>query len=719
MAAFAHGQTPVFTYHNDNGRTGQYSGEILLGPSTVSASAFGKRFTYMVDGAVYAQPLYMPRVSIGGTLHDVLFVATAHDSVYAFDADNPGSGQPLWRVSFLDSANGVTSVPEPDVSCPVISPELGIVGTPAIDAQSGTLYAIAFTKEPGPSYVYRLHALDITSGAERPSSPVAIAPAGFVPLAHKQRGALLVSGGLVYSAWGSHCDQGTYHGWLVANDEVTLNQTAVYNTTPNGNGASLWNAGAGPAADQSGNVFVVTANGDFDANTGGTEYGDSVLKLSPMSLALSDFFTPFNQSLLDDADLDLGSSGTLLLPDSAGSSAHPHLLVTAGKEGRLYLLDRDNLGGAQAYSDVSALASLPVLGQSAFGMAAWFNGSVYIASQQSPLRAFVVSEAAVSSAAQLESADMLGNLGASPSISSNGTASGVVWLYGYSGGPTLRAYDAATLAELYNSQNQPWDLPDSYAEFAVPTVANGKVYVGTLDSVTMYGARIGVAPVIGGVANAASYEAQALAPGSLVAIFGTELSMITASAPSVPLPVSLADVSIQVNGFPAPLLYISPGQINAQLPAELSEGTAQMVVSVAGVPSAAFNIDIQASAPGIFTASGTAAAINLDGGVNGPTEPVPVGSAISVFLTGTAPLEANVVDGAAALPGSTANAAANVSATLGGEPAPVLYAGPAPNFVGLIQVNLTVPALPTGSFPLVITVNGKATNPALVYVQAQ
>ncbi len=358
-------QTSVVTSHNDNARTGRYLNELLLSPASVGAGMFGKRRVLNVDGAVYAQPLYLSRVKIAGSgFHNVLFVATSHDSLYAFDADDESGAGPLWQVSFLDAASGVTTVSESDVGCPVI-PELGISGTPVIDPEAGTIYLIAYTKESGNQYVYRLHAIDVTNGVERPGSPVEIQPAGFVPLAHKQRTALLLTNGVVYSSWSGNCDDGTYHGWLMAQDAATLKLTAFFNASPGDSGASFWNGGAGPASDAQGNIFAVSANGDFDGDAALAEYDESVLRFTPApALTAADQFTPFNKLELDAADLDLGSSGALVLPDEAGSTAHPHLLFTSGKEGRIYLLDRDALGGVQTGADSGALASLPALGGS-------------------------------------------------------------------------------------------------------------------------------------------------------------------------------------------------------------------------------------------------------------------------------------------------------------------------------------------------------------------
>ena len=344
-------QASVTTYHNDNARTGQYLNETLLTPASLAAGGFEKRNFLAVDGAVYAQPLYLSRVKMGAAgFHNVLFVATSHDSLYAFDADAPGS-KPLWQVSFLNAAGGVTTVSGADVDCDVI-PELGIAGTPVIDENSGTIYLIAYTKEPQNRYVYRLHAIDVTSGGERPGSPVEIEPPGFVPLAHKQRTALLLSNGVIYSSWSGNCDLGAYHGWVMAHDASTLTLAGFFNASPGDSGASFWNGGAGPASDAQGDIYVVSANGDFDGDAALAEYDESVLRITPaLGLLAADQFTPFNKLMLDQQDLDLGSSGAVVLPDEAGSSAHPHVLFTSGKEGRMYLLDRQALGGVQVGSD--------------------------------------------------------------------------------------------------------------------------------------------------------------------------------------------------------------------------------------------------------------------------------------------------------------------------------------------------------------------------------
>lgn len=707
-------QPSVVTYHNDNARTGQYLNEILLTPEGLKAGSFEKRYFFPLDGAVYAQPLYLSRVKIPGKgFHNVLFVATSHDSLYALDADDESTATPLWRVSFLDAASGVTTVSETDVNCPVIS-ELGISGTPVIDPNSGTIYAIVYTKEAGSQYVYRLHAIDVTSGAERPGSPVVIQPSGFVPLDHKQRTGLLLLNGTVYSSWSGNCDHGTYHGWVMAHDATTLQLTGVFNDSAGVSGASFWNGGAGPAADEQGNIFVVSANGDFSGNVSLAQYDESVLRIAPApQLAMADQFTPFNKVLLDQQDLDLGSSGALVLPDQAGSQAHPHMLFTSGKEGRMYLLDRDALGGVQLGSDSAALASLPIPGTGAtFGSAAYFNGFIYVAPSNSPMLAFPVAGASLGSLPAASTSIGNGPLGATPSISANSTRDGIVWTITAADGGQLLAYDASDLSELFDSNARASDQLPGYTEFTVPTIADGKVFAPTGGGLAIYAEAALDTPVITAVVNAGSYS-PSIAPGSLISIFGSGLAAMTATASSIPFPMSIADTSVTVNGIPAPLLYESPAQINAQLPWETLAGPATVVVRTRGASSAPINIGVQPAAPGLFTdEAGFARALNADGSVNSKANPALAGGIISVFFTGQGAVTTPVDDGAAPLAGQTISASSKVSASIGGLPAQIDFVGLAPLYPGLAQINLKVPALASGSYPLTILIAGRASNAA-------
>src|SRR5579885_2827580 len=498
-------QVNVLTYQYDNTRAGANLKETVLTPGNVNANQFGKLFAYPVDGYVYGQPLYLAGVPMPGKgAHNVVYVATEHDSVYAFDADsNAGpNAAPLWQVSFLNPAAGVTTVPYQDTRCDQIVPEIGITSTPVIDPASGTLYVVAMTKEALKGvvgYVHRLHALDVSTGAERPGSPVTIQASYpgtgeggstlvFQPRNYKQRPGLLLLNGVVYTAWSSHCDIGVYHGWLIGYDARSLQQVAVYNNTPNGNEGSFWASGAAPAADAAGNIYLVAGNGTFDSSTGGPDLGESYIKLSPAGgLAVADYFAPFNAAALNDADVDVGSSGVALLGDEAGSSAHPHLMVGAGKEGRIYLLDRDNLGKQQAGSDSQIVQSIPGVIGSLFGTPAYFNQTVYFCGVDQSMMAFRMANGMLPPTPTSQTAARFAYPGCVPSISASGTANGIVWML--EGSPALHAYDASNLAsELYNSnQNRGRDALGSYVKFSVPTVANGKVYAGTQNALAVYG----------------------------------------------------------------------------------------------------------------------------------------------------------------------------------------------------------------------------------------
>jgi len=506
----------VLTNRNDNARSGLNPDEQVLTPATVSAATFGMIFSHPVDGAVYAQPLVMTGVSVlnQGT-HNVVFVATEHDSVYAFDADNALglNAAPLWRRSLLNDAPAGTMaapVPSEDVGTPDLSPEIGITSTPVIDPVTGTLYTVAKTKEvsaTGTSYLQRLHALDVGSGAEKFGGPVVIsasvngAGAGtdgsghvpFIALRELNRPGLLLLNGIVYIAFGSHGDVPPTHGWLLGYDAATLQQVAVLNLTPNGNLGSIWMSGCGPAADQQGNIFVSTGNGDYDLSTGGVEAGDSDLRLQPGAggIAIADYFTPTNQVTLSDLDLDLGSGGILLLPDQP--TEPKHLAVQCGKEGRIYVLDRDNMGHFNAAGDnvVQSFKALP----SCYSTPVFFNDTLFYgpgdgASQG--LSAFGFAGGQFTTAAVSQAATGFPYPGVSPVVSANGSSNGVLWVIEPSLPAVLHAYLPADLSqELYDSNQAEGgaDHPGDGVKFAVPTVCNGKVYVGTQNGVYVYGLR--------------------------------------------------------------------------------------------------------------------------------------------------------------------------------------------------------------------------------------
>jgi hypothetical protein len=583
----------VLSYHNDLARTGQNLKETLLTPATVSSGQFGRLFSYPVDGQVYTQPLYLPGVIIPGRgIHNVVFIATEHDSVYAFDADND-LATPLWHVSFLNSAQGITTASAADLACGSITPEIGITATPVIDPATGTLYVVAMTEESSSgNYVHRLHALDVTTGVERAGSPVEVQASApgtgngntmvpFEPWLYKERAGLLLLNGTVYTAWSSQCDSGNYHGWIIGyhawgHQAESLRQSAVFVDTPNWDAGSFWQAGAAPAADANGNIYVVSANGTFDANLGGSDLGESILKISSgQGLVLADYFTPYDADTLSDKDLDLGSSGALLLPNEAGSAAHPHLLVSGSKSGTVYLVDRDHLGRFQPNGNSQIVQSLQGAVGPIFGIPAYFHNTVYFSAAHDQLKAFSIRDGLLSTLPVSASSSTFAMLGTVPSISANGAANGILWTIDPAG--QLHGYDAADLShQLYQGS------VGSSVKFSTPTIANGKVYVGTSNSLVVFGLQDPAPPSVAAVVNADGFQPGPVAPGSLVALFGSNLAPQPMPASGLPWPKVLEDTSVFLNGVAVPLAFVSPTQINAQVPYGTEPGQATITVVAGG-----------------------------------------------------------------------------------------------------------------------------------------
>jgi uncharacterized protein (TIGR03437 family) len=725
-------QVSVTTYRNNLARSGENLKEPFLTPVNVNPAQFGKVFSHRVDGQIHAQPLYLPAVKIPGRgVHNVVFVATEHNSVYAFDADSAAglNSDPLWRVNLTDSTTQETSLTPADVmNCYTITPELGITGTPVIDASTNTLYVVAMTRRDYLQF-HRLHALDVTTGAERAGSPVLIeasypgkgdglfssSPVKFDAYFHKNRSGLLLLNGTVYTAWASHCDARVYHGWIIAYDAKDLRQVAVFNATPNANQGSFWMGGAAPAADAEGNLYAISGNGEFDPPASGANFGDSVVKLSPLELTMVDYFTPFNQLQLDQADLDLGSSGALLLPDSVGSAAHTHLLICAGKEGRIYLLDRDRMGQFNAGGDSQIVQSVANAIGPLYGGAAYFNQTVYFAASYDRLKAFRISDAHLETAPLSQSPESFSYPGAVPAISANGSANGIVWLMDGSYGGTLRAFDATNVTrELYHSQmNAARDALGPFVRFSTPLIVNGRVYAGTGDSLAVFGLLKQPAPTA--IVNAASLTPGPVAPGSLISIFGSNLADSTEPGSAALLPHSLRGTTLSINGTAVPLLFVSPSQLNAQIPFNAPVGNAVATIEVAGMPAVPIEFSIVPAAPGIFTDSGNQAWVrNADGSLNTPDNPASGTSSVSVYLTGLGAVAPQVADGQ---PTSTAIPAIYpVTARIGQSNTTVVFAGLSPGSPGLYQVDLRLPKIANGSFPLVVTVNGVVSNPGWISI---
>jgi hypothetical protein len=490
------GDTPgvvsVLTYHNDLSRSGLNSNETILTTGNVNATQFGKLASFQVDGEVYAQPLYVPSLSIAGGTHKVVFVATQHDSVYAFDGAGK-STQPFWHVSFLDSS--ATPVPGKD---PLgIQPEIGVTSTPVIDMTSSTLYVVSMEELPGGHRPLQLHALDLATGAEKFGGPKEITGqvtgSGSEADANNQvhltascyqRAGLALTGDKLYIGFG-HCQ----HGWLLTYSASTLEQTGIYNTTPDGSGGTIWMGGGAPVIDGFGNAYVMTG---VNFGSYGPGFNDSFLKFDT-SLNPLDYFTPSNAATLLANDADLGSGAPMILPDN--SSAHPHLLMGAGKDGHIFLLDRDSMGGFNA--DQNNVVQEFKSGVQQFGnfydTPAYWNGHVYLHGEKDVLRSFSYSNGLLSTTSVAAGQTAFGAHGATASVSSNGDANGIVWevqsdQWKTGGAAILRAYDATSLQQLYSSsQNASRDSAGPAVKFVVPTVADGHVFVGAGHEVDVYG----------------------------------------------------------------------------------------------------------------------------------------------------------------------------------------------------------------------------------------
>jgi hypothetical protein len=522
-------QTAVVTYHYDNARTGQNTHERILTPANVKvADQFVRLFTHQVDGDVYAQPLFVPKLAIPGKgTHNVVFVATEADLVYAFDADNSvgANATYLWKANLLDPAygaaagattvcalSGVSASCSGDVGCPDTYPQYGITSTPVIDVEERKIYVVTVSEENG-AMVYRLHALDIATGKEksRPHSPGHIEIMGkvngilFQPAIQHNRPGLLLEKGKLYVAFGSHCDRdsATYHGWIFAYDAETLAQKAAFLTTPNGYRGGIWMEGTGLASDKNGNLFVATGNGTFasSATNGLQDFGDSIVKLGPrLETPPQDYFTPFNQDQMDSEgpglgfDADLGSGGVLLLPEQPGS--HPHLLVQAGKVGTIYVVDRDNMG--HFCSTCSApLGDTNIVQEITNNLRntpvpVYWNKTVYFRGDQDVLRAFPLSNGKLSTPPHT-TPDPADSYSGRIIVSANEDKDGIVWSLNTSsaevgGHAVLNAYDAVDLSQLYSSAtNALRDDPGIAVKFTTPVVAEGRVYVGTSGEVAVFG----------------------------------------------------------------------------------------------------------------------------------------------------------------------------------------------------------------------------------------
>ncbi len=497
----------VYTYHNDAARDGANTQEYALTPANVNSTSFGKLASCAVDGAIYGQPLWVANVALSGVKHNVVFVTTQHDTLFAFDGDS-NSCVTLWSINLLDAAHGGTNgeVPVPSTSVGNgtgdIQPEVGVNGTPVIDASSGTLYVVSKSIDSTLSTFYqRLHAIDITSGMEKSGSPVLIAGSfpgtgsggstvAFSSKQQNQRAGLALVSGTVYVAWGSHEDSSPWYGWIMgylyAGGGWT--QTAVFNSTPNVRGGGIWMGGGAPSVDASNHLYFLTGNGGFDANSitaPNDDYGDSLLQ-ADTSLDITSFFTPSDELADYQSDRDFGSGGAAVLADLPAGNTVTHALVCGGKDGTLYVLNRDLLGG---FGDSAAVQTI-ALGHGLFSTSAIWNNRLFAAGSGGPLTSYQLNTATVQFTFASSSAHAYGFPGSTPSVSAAGTQNGVVWAldtHSYCtrqsaacGPAVLHAYDATNLStELWNSSLNAADAAGNAVKFSVPTVANGRVYVAT------------------------------------------------------------------------------------------------------------------------------------------------------------------------------------------------------------------------------------------------
>lgn len=497
----------VVTYQYDNGRDGVNQAETTLTPVNVNSTTFGKLGFYTVDGLVDGQPLYLSQVSIPGKgTHNILYVVTEHDSVYAFDADN---GTTLWQVSLL----GAGEMASDNRGCSQVTPEIGITSTPVIDrgnGPNGALYTVAMSKS-GSNYFQRVHALDLVTGAELFGGPVTVQATFpgtgddsqngnviFNPAQYKERAGLLLSNGVLYTMWASHCDDRPYTGWILGYDALTLAQTQVLDVTPNGNDGAIWMSGAAPAADLNGDIYFLDANGTFDTQLDANnfpikgDFGNSFLKLSaPPILTVADYFAMSGTFAESNADEDLGSGGAVVLMDLTDNSGHVYqLAVGAGKDSVIYVVDRNSMGKFNSTSDNIYQEISGALGGQVFSKPAVFDDTVYYGAVGDSIRAFPIANAKLSTTPSSKSSHTFAYPGTTPTISANGSNNAILWAVENSNPAVLHAYAATNLAtELYNS-NEAANGRDHFGagnKFMVPIVVNGKVFVGTPNGVAVFG----------------------------------------------------------------------------------------------------------------------------------------------------------------------------------------------------------------------------------------
>jgi len=760
-SSILYAQVDVLTANYDNYRTNANQGEYVLTKANVNPTHFGKLYAFAIDGEAYAQPLYVRGVNLpNGTARNILYVATMHNSVYAFDADAASGTAPLWSVNFGPPVNphdfdsppdNSTTPPTPGSPYTDILNEIGVLGTPVIDPGTSTLYAVHYTytgSGTSKQYFYYLHALDLATGAEKFNGPVLIqatVPGSgwggldtvvnnqlpFAAIDHLQRPGLLLLYGTVYVGFGSHGDDAPWHGWLIAYDGSTLQQTSVFNTTPNSVASAIWQSGRGLAADSEANIYLSTGNGHWD---GLQSWGQSVLRLATEGgLSVADYFTPAEWNPLNANDTDVGSSGPTLIRGT-------NLLYAIGKEGELFLLDKTNLGkvaplNSQIKQSFQAADPGLTLTQQegaflVFNTAFWDNSGgqlLYLWPYGQPLRSFRMTNELFDTAAYSTNTTAVNQspmFGMAVSAYGSLSSTGIVWATSTSAenlpGPgTLHAFDALDVStELWNSDmTGSRDTLGNFTKYANPTVANGKVFqASSSGEIVVYGLLPDV-PGIASVVDSASYAGGVVAPGELITVFGNSMGPTAPASASVvggKLPFTLGGVQVTFNGQPAPLLYGSAGQINAVAPFELAgQSTVQVAVTQVNGQSLTTTVQVVASNASIFASNGTGtgqgAILNADLSRNSASNPAPLGSVVALFATGLGATNPASVDGVVTSVVNPPLMAQPVTVTIGGQSATVLYQGAAPGLVaGVSQINVQIPSNITAgpSVPVTITVGG-------------
>lgn len=751
VAGSARAQVNVLTSNYDNERTNANLQEVALNPKTVTSKTFGKVGTFAVDGQVYAQPLFVSGLQISGKgKRNVLYVATMHNSVYAFDTDALPSDTPLWQVNLGASITAAM------LNFTDILPETGILSTPVIDLSRQVLYVVSDSLENG-GPVFRLHALSLQDGRELLNGPVKIEVSipgfgvgstedgnlKFDAYIQLQRPGLALVNGTVYLAFGSHADFGNFHGWLMGYDASDLQRKpAVFNTSPNHWGGSIWQSGRAPAIDDQGNIYVTTGNGEFD---GDESFSESILRFSSTltpanagDLTIADWFTPHDWDNLNNTDWDFGSTGAILVPKTK-------FLLSGSKAGVLYMMSRDHLGHIDD-GESQAIQRAQVNQWGLFEMALWNHDSgpiVYAHEPWGSVKAFKIVKNQINET-MLSATEPIRSMYTGIAVSAKGGAegTGILWQttgnYDIKGVPgTLHAFDGSDLTkELWNSQMVPdRDTLGRFAKFVAPTVANGRVYVPTFsNTVSVYGLLSGTLPgnnppQVTAVVNAGSFLGDAVAPGEVVAIFGlglgpAELTDMDATS-SGSVPTSLAKTRVFFDGVPVPVIYTSSSQVSAVVPFNTLGPTTNVQVEFDGQMSASLVVPVAAAAPGFFSFDGNGGgfgAVNEDGTANGWDTPAAPGSVVTLYITGAGITDPASVDGLLTpTNGPFPSPILPVAISMDGHPAEVLYAGAAPGMLaGIVQVNVRIPD--TAAVGVVISVTlsvGDYSSPNYISLNVQ